>query len=84
MRLDSDWAAPLPEGGARDESLDGAWEEEERLFCSLSSFFSSSRSRLLSFSAAGCTSFLSRGGEGEDEEEEEELEEDEDEEDLAD
>lgn len=81
-RLESDWEPLLPEGGAREESLEGPCEEEERLFCSLSSLFSSSRSVLLSLSIGAFVSFLSGGGDGEDEEEEEELEEDEEEEDL--
>lgn len=76
-RLESDWEPLLPEGGAREESLEGPCEEEERLFCS-----PSSRSVLLSLSVGAFVSFLSRGGEGEDEEEDEELEEDEEEEDL--
>lgn len=79
-RLDSDWEPRLPEVGACDESLEAACEEEERLFCSLSSFFSSTCSVLLSLCGAVFVSFLSGGGEGEDEEEEEELEEDEEEE----
>lgn len=78
-RLYSDWEPRLPEVGACDESLEAACEEEERLFCSLSSLFSSPCS-VLSLSGAVFVSFLSGGGEGEDEEEEEELEEDEEEE----
>lgn len=82
-RLESDWEPLLPEGGAwEEESLEGPCEEEERLFCSLSSFLSSSLSLLPSFSAEVFVSFLSGGGEGEEEEDEEELEEDEEDEDL--
>lgn len=78
-RRESDWELLLPEVGAWDESLEGACEDEERLFCSLSS---GSGSGLLSRSVSAFVSFLSGGGEGEDEEDEEELEEDEEEEDL--
>lgn len=64
--------------------MDGRCEEEDRLFCSLSSLFSASCSSLLSLSVGALRSFLSRCGEGEEEEDEEELEEeDEDEEDLC-
>lgn len=78
-RLESDWEPVLPEVGAWDESLEGACEDEERLFCSLS-LFSSSRSVLLSLSVSAFVSFLSRCGDGEDDDEEEELEEDDEEE----
>ena len=78
-RRGSDWEPLLPEGGAV-ESLEGPCEEEERLFCSPSSFASSSLPP--SFSAGSFVSLLSRAGEGEEDEEEEEPEEDEEEEDL--
>lgn len=79
-RLQSNWDTLLPEGGAWDESLEGPCKDEERLFCSPSSLFSSSRYFLLSLSVGAFMSFLCCKGEGEDEEEEDELEEDEEEE----
>lgn len=79
-RLGSAWEPPRPEGGACDESLEGPCEEEERLFCSLSSLLSSPLSPRLSFSIGAFASFLSGCGEGEDEEDDEELEEDDEEE----
>lgn len=78
-RRESDWEPLLPEVGALEDGRGGPCEEEERLFCSGSSLFSSSLFSS-SLSVGAFASFFSRCGEGEEEEEEEEPEEDEEEE----
>lgn len=81
--LESAGGPLLSDAGAWDKSLEVPCDEDE-LFCSLSTLFSSPPSLLESLFVSTVESFLSRDGEGEDEEEEELEEDDEEEEDLWD